>query len=197
MSSSRFFWGATLIVVGVVFILLKTHYIDYPARFVFRNLLPLALIILGIILIVHRARRHAPHHESGETVSAGAYQIHRSINKVFGDISIDTANIDLDGLRLSTVFGDTRANLRGGRLKSGNNNADFSTTFGDITVIAPRDTQIFAYGANTFGDLFILGKTAGGISNSLTTKTEGFDAASARLFITARTIFGDVKIYQA
>jgi len=197
MAKGRFIWGIVLITIGVLIILARADVFDYPFRLFWQNFWPIALIAAGTALIIYGARKTEPKLVTADGPSTGSYTIPNRINKFFGDIHFDAANVDLDGLQLETVFGDISVAVSGANVKQGDNRISLSATFGDITVILPRNMDIFAYGSDTFGDLFILGQSQSGISNSLTVKTDGFDLATNKVYINARTVFGDVKIYQA
>ncbi len=197
MSRNRVVWGIVLIAIGVLIILARADVFDYPFRMFWRNFWPIALIAAGAALIFYSIRKAEPELVTADGPATGTYFMTNRINKIFGDIHFDAANVDLDGMQLETVFGDISLATSGANVKQGDNRISLSATFGDITVILPRSMEVYVYAADTFGDLFILGQSQTGISNSLTVKTDGFDQATRKVYITARTVFGDIKIYQA
>jgi len=198
MLNKREFWGAIILIVGLIFLLGNLDFIDYSTRRFIRNLWPLILIIVGIAFII----RHSGHKGKNNWVKDGfsnrsGENIHGSTSRVFGDSNIETKNVEIDGLDYSSVFGDMSLNLAEAKLKTGINKIYVSATFGDITVIVPSDMEAKAYGATTFGDLYVLGRSASGISNRLTMQSDGYDNATDKVYISATTTFGDVKVYKS
>lgn len=200
MSNSRIIWAIILIAIGAIAIAVKADFLDWPFTFVFRNLFPIGLIALGIYLIVRQANKNKPRpdwiDEATGTDNTTNYGAFNNMDKVFGDLHFKASGFDLNGMNFSTTFGDMNINLEDGKLSPGNNRLSASAIFGDVTITVPKGMAVFATGSDTFGDLFILGKIASGISNHMIEKTEGFDAASEKLYINAKTVFGDVRVYQ-
>ncbi len=196
MSNSRIIWAIILIVIGIIGIGVRADVLNWPFQFIFHNLLSIALIALGIYVIVRQANRHKapenPASSNAELFSPGF----RTLEKVFGDLHFDARDIDINGRDFSTVFGDILLYLSGGRLSPGNNRISATTVFGDVTITVPKEMAIFATGSDTFGEIIIFGRMASGISNSLIHKTDNFDTATEKLYIHARTVFGDVRIFQ-
>ncbi len=197
MHRSNFWIGAVLIFLGAIFLLANLDIFDHPFHWVFRNFWPILIIVVGLFLIFRSARRSSSYIPPTSDNSGQPYTMINRASKIFGDIHQEAANCDINGMNFSTTFGNISINLSGGKLQGGDNKADFSAIFGDITVVVPKEMEVFAYGSATFGDLHILGKSASGISNNLTTQTDGFDSAASKVYITAGTTFGNVKIYRA
>ncbi len=197
MSNSRIVWAIILIVVGIIGIGVRADLLNWPFRFVFHNLLSIGLVALGIYLIVRQAnRRKAPDSSTQPSVAEPFGAGFQTLEKVFGDMHFDARDIELNGRNFSTVFGDILLYLSGGRLSKGNNRISATTVFGDVTITLPKDMAVFATGSDIFGEIIIFGRIASGISNSLIQKTENFDSAQEKLYIHARTVFGDVRIFQ-
>ncbi len=198
MFHKRQFWGAILLFLGVIFLLGNLDIFDYSLRQIFKGLWPMVLIIIGIGLIIRhsRNRERTVSIEIDGTGSTARDSYHENF-RLFGDHNIDSRDREINGLDYSTVFGDTKLNLSGARLKSGDNNIFISTTFGDITVIAPHGMAIKAHGSTTFGDIYILDQSTSGIPCKLTRQTDNYDTATEKVFIRISAIFGSIKIYQA
>jgi len=196
MINKREFWGLLILIVGLVLLLSNFHFIDYSVRHFMRNLWPLILIVIGVALIVRHTRRKTVVSDDSGQVFSGE-RIAGDISKTFGDLNIDLNGREIDGLDTSTTFGDMTINLAGAKLKSGINRIRLSGVFGDMIVIVPSNIEAFAYATNTFGDIHIFGKMQSGISNSLQNQTEGYEAATVKVHISAGTTFGDVKIFKA
>jgi predicted membrane protein len=197
MTNSRIIWAIALIMIGLVAIAVRADLLDWPFRFIFRNLFSIGLIALGIYLIIRQLNRPkmtdpAGHSELLEPYAPGF----QTFEKAFGDLHFDARDTDLNGRHFSTVFGDIMLYLSGGRLVPGINRLTVSAVFGDINVTVPKEMAVFATGSDTFGDITIFGKVASGMANSLMQKTDNFDSVPDKLYIHARTVFGDVRIHQ-
>jgi predicted membrane protein len=194
MSKGRTIFGIILIVIGAIFILDHIRLLHYS---LWSNFWPIILIIIGIALIVRYSKRKKETTTINVDMPNGEY-IRGSASRVFSDHNFIAKDSEIDGLNLSTVFGDNTLNLAGAKLKPGVNRIDISGVFGDITVIIPGGMEAMAYGSTTFGDIFILGQSAtSGISNSLQNKTTNYETAAEKVHIHASQTFGDIKIYQA
>jgi len=191
------FWGAIILIIGLALLAGQLDFIDYSIRHLLSSLWPIVLIILGIALIVKHKRPsgHFPEDVADARTRPDFKRI-RHISKTFGDMAIDARDMEINGASYSTVFGDIQVTLKGARLDTGANHLAASTTFGDITIVVPGDMEAMAYCSSSFGDLYVFGKTASGISNVMTHKTPGYEKAGNAIQISARTNFGDVKIYQ-
>ena len=196
MLKSRQFWGAIIVIIGLIFLLDNLEAIDYSVGRFFADFWPVILIIIGATLIFKAVRSRG---RSREFLSSTESEVimERHISKVFGDQNIETRGIEIDGFDCSTTFGDTSVNLSGAKLKQGDNRLDITSVFGDITIIVPGDFQARAHGSTTFGDVHIFGRSASGIPNNLTAQTDGFDRAASRLIIATRATFGTIKVHRA
>jgi predicted membrane protein len=198
MLNRREFWGALILIIGLIFLFGNLDFIDFSARRFIRNLWPVILIIVGIAFILRHSGRKGKNNWIKDSFSyRSGEHIHGSTSHVFGDSNIEAKNIEIDGLDNSSVFGDISINLAGAKLKAGVNKVFVSATFGDITVIVPSNMEAKAYGATTFGDLYVLGRSASGISNRLTMQSDGYDNAADKVYISATTTFGDIKVYKS
>lgn len=199
MTNSRIIWAIVLIAIGLAGIAIQADVLDWPFRFVFRNLFSIGLIALGIYLIVRQFNKPKPADSFGQTQPFGATAVttgFQTFDKAFGDLNFDARDSEINGRHVSTVFGDISLNLAGCRLASGINRLNVSAVFGDIFITVPKDMAVFATGTDTFGDINIFGKISSGISNNLMEKTSNFDTAANKLYIYAKTVFGDVRIHQ-
>ena len=198
MLNRREFWGGIIILIGLIFLLGNIELIDYSTRRFIHNLWPIILIIVGIAFIIRHSGRKSKNNWYTDSFShKTTLNMHGSSSRVFGDANIETKGMEIDGLDFSSVFGDMSLNLAEAKLKSGVNKVHVSTTFGDITVIVPNNMEAKAYGATTFGDLYVLGRSASGISKSITMQSDGYDAATDKVLISAAATFGDIKVYKS
>lgn len=197
MLNRREFWGAIILIIGLIFLFGNLEILDYSVRRFIRNLWPVILIIVGIAFIIrHTGRKGKNNWAKDNFFYRTGDHIHGSISRVFGDSDIEARGIEIDGLDCTSVFGDLSLNLAEAKLKSGINKVYVSTTFGDITVIVPSNMEAKAYGATTFGDLYVLGRSASGISNNITMQSDGYDNTADKVYITATATFGDIKVYK-
>ena len=192
---NRIFWGLLILIIGVLLLLANLEIIDYSARRMISHIWPAALIILGLYLLTLYFRGHG---HCGDIVinvsSDGISRMGSKFDRTFGDTRIEAKDMEIDGLSSSMVFGDTRIDLTGGRLKPGVNRVTVSSVFGDIKVLVPPGVEAAASASNTFGDIDVLGKSAEGIGNSLHSQTAGYDSASIKIDIAVRTTFGDIRV---
>jgi lia operon protein LiaF len=118
-------------------------------------------------------------------------------SRIFGDNRIEAGEMEIDGFSCSTVFGDTSLNLTGARLKSGQNNVDIHSVFGDITVIVPAGIEVKAFSSSTFGDHYVFGRTMSGLGKSLANQTDKYDSVDSKVHMSVRAVFGDINIHRA
>ena len=115
--------------------------------------------------------------------------------KTFGDLFIDCANVDMQSLEISTVFGDIEVKLHGGILAKGLNRMVISGFIGDVRILVPQDMSIFAQCSNFIGDVELLGNRASGFGNNIDGQTDNYDQAESKLYIATNSFIGDVRIY--
>lgn len=167
------FSGWFLIVLGLVFLLPTTGLVGWNEIWKFW---PAALILVGFSLILKRDTCCAPGRTS-ETSGEDQIKGHT----VFGDLEKVLNSQAFSGGTLSTVFGDTRLNLREAKL--GHNGAviDASVIFGDITIMIPQSWPLEIRSST------VLGSLKNNCRNSQVSEGQ-------RLIINAHVVFGDLKI---
>ncbi|MEP0828996.1 MAG: cell wall-active antibiotics response protein [bacterium] len=190
--------GLILILLGGVLLSLSIITNIYPHVRIWKImplLWPLVLVALGLYLIF---RKQFQAHPKVIEISAAAEKIAtefgQKFEKTFGDVSLNARDAEIDGTNVSCAFGDCFLNLTGAKLKPGTNQIFVATTFGDVTIMVPKNIEVWVFGTSTMGDLVIFDRKVSGISNSLSHQTPGYDTAAVRLQITARTTFGDVQV---
>jgi lia operon protein LiaF len=195
MARGRIFWGFLILIIGVLLLLANLEIIDYSAKRMISHIWPAALIILGLYILTLYFRGHGQCGDIVINVSGDRFsRMGSKFERTFGDIRIEAKDMEIDGLSSSMVFGDTKIDLTGGRLKSGVNRVTVSSVFGDIKILVPPGVEAAATVSNTFGDIDALGKSAEGIGNSLRSQTAGYDSASIKIDIDVRTTFGDIRV---
>jgi len=192
------FWGAVLLVIGLIMIIGRLTVVDYDLRHFIGSLWPLFLIIIGVALIASHKRSSTLFGDVKiDQASREVYDSIRELNRIFGDISIRGDNMEIGSRSFSTVFGDIEMDLVKATAREGINSLYVSAVFGDITLALPQNIEVLSYCSSAFGDLYNLGAAKSGITSNLTRRTEGYEKAATTLHITARTTFGDIKIYRA
>jgi len=193
----REFWGAVLLIVGIILLLSNLDFIDYSFRKIIHDFWPVLIILLGILLIVNSLRKKEGNHDYGFDLSTDCCRHSgKKHSHVFGDVKLEAKDTEIDGLESSTVFGNTFLSLAGAKLKPGQNRINIATTFGDITVIVPERMEASASASATFGNLHVFDKMADGISNRLSAQTSGYEVASSKIQISAAATFGEIRIYR-
>jgi predicted membrane protein len=197
MINKREFWGAIILIIGLILLVRNLDFIDYTTRRTIGNLWPVVFILAGIAFLITQKRRRVQFGSVKIDGSTGAdISPSSQMRRVFGDITINADGMDIDDTNYSTTFGDLHLNLSGARLKTGSNRIDSSAVFGDIVIIIPGDIEVMAYASSTFGDLYVLGQAASGLSKRLKAQTDGYDSAEKKIQIFAGTTFGSIKIYK-
>jgi hypothetical protein len=98
---------------------------------------------------------------------------------VFGDITLAGPSVPL---RVSTVFGDVRMDLRGLRTDADRLDLHLTTYFGDVDVIVAEGVDAQIQGRTVFGDRRIDLAPVPRVSGT------------PRIVVHARTVFGDLKL---
>lgn len=193
--------GLILIVLGgflLSFSIISNIYPQFKFWKIMPLLWPLLLVAFGLYLIFRKQfQGHPKIIEITAAADKIATEFGQKFEKAFGDISLNAKGAEIDGTNISCTFGDCFLNLTGAKLKQGTNQVSITATFGDVTVLVPKDMEVWIFGTSTIGDLVILDRKVSGISNSLSHQTADYDTAAVRLQITARTTFGDVRVLWA
>ncbi len=111
-----------------------------------------------------------------EIVGSRAPEVQTS---VFGDISLAGPTVPL---RVSTVFGDVRMDLRGLRTGADRLDLHLSTVFGDIDVVVAEGVDAQIEGRTVLGD------------RKVSLAPVPRVAGTPRIVVHARTVFGDLKL---
>jgi predicted membrane protein len=195
MMQKKSFWGPIILLIGIILLLGNLNIIDYSVRRFFHDLWPAALIILGAYIIFRHFRESS--NNSGINFNFHDDSIDGITgleSRAFGDFNIDLNGMDIDGLSRSVAFGDMTVNLSGVRLKSGINRASFKSSFGSLKVMVPAPIEFRAELSSSFGHAEVLGRSSGGLTDELACQTDGYDLAASKLYISAQSSFGEVKI---
>jgi predicted membrane protein len=191
------FWGIIMLIIGVLLLLSNLDFIDYSIQRIIHDFWPALLVIVGIYLIVRAlSKKEDTDNLVINITSSDGNRVGKKYSQAFGDLKLETRDMEVDGLDTSITFGDTFISLVGAKLNPGINYVSLSSSFGDITVIIPERMEVLAAASNTFGDLHILDKMVDGLSNHLSAQTAGYSAAESKVNIRANGVFGDIRIYR-
>ena len=197
MNKSRMWFGVSLIVLGVLFLLDTMGVMDFGT--LFRDFWPLLLVLWGVFMIFRR--RPSASGPSGHDwdqafgdvdASVSADTLHHA--NVFGDLTVRVTSKAFQGGEVSTVFGDMVLDLHECALADGEQRLKLHGVFGDCSIRIPANTP-YALSANTvFGSLRTPDQQKGGVGSNLDYDSPGYASAGKRLRISASQVFGDIHV---
>jgi len=195
MISSRMWFGVTLIVVGVLFLLDSTGVIGF--RYVMRSFWPLILVGWGVWLLFRGGRRTPQpppvsqvFEDRNETHSSGG--IHSS--NVFGNLTLNVDAVDFSGGTVSNVFGDIRMDLSKATIAEGESVLRVDGVFGATHITLPPNIEYAVYASTVFGHVERNSDHHEGFSPRLEYQTPGYAIAPRKLRIIASQVFGDMLV---
>jgi predicted membrane protein len=177
--------GISMIVIGLLLLLDSFEVLNF-----WKAIWPTALIIVGLAIIFkHRINAQVVERENDRGLTAS-----HVMGAVFGDIRIAGLTGGIGTIDRSLVFGDIVIDLNGAELLETVNVINASTMFGDVNIfvpeIFPKKVQLNCCA----GSLRFNQKSADGIFPSLKHTDDNYEEAPAKLYIKARTCFGDVQV---
>lgn len=181
-----FLWGAILIIIGILILFDNLEILKFWAAM--GNLWPIILIIVGIWIIYKKSE--------GVSTKVGITPQQKNLSQGFGDLIIDSKDMDPDGLNLSSGFGDVEVNLTKARFEDKEHSININSGFGDVRIMLPQDMPVSAWGRSFAGKIDILGRSADGLGNSLEHKDENYDTSTKKVKISAKLGFGDIRIFR-
>ncbi len=161
------------IALGGIFLLPTNHIIEWHEIWKYW---PIALILIGLSLIFKRETYYSP---GRATEMTGEDTIKGTV--IFGNLEKGTNSQQFSGGSLSTVFGDTRLNLKDAQLNENGAVLDASVIFGDILIMIPQSWALEIRSSNVLGDLKNKSRNSQG-------------STGKRLIINAHIVFGDLEI---
>jgi predicted membrane protein len=197
-STGRTVIGSLLILVGLLFLFDTTG--AFTLGELFRTYWPILLIIGGTVLLLRsRGAGGSPRgvvDQStlfGDTVSTAATDELNS-STVFGNYEVRVTSRSFRGGSISTVFGDTAADLSGVEFAEGEQRLKINGVFGDLNLRLPVGAAYAVRATAVFGSVTVDGQRREGFSNSLEIASAGFATASRKLRIELAQVFGDVLV---
>ncbi len=193
--------GSVLILAGVVFLLDNLGLIN--AEYIFRDFWPLFLILGGIGLLSRGRRSHGSDAGPGATSSglpaergASVTEDRTHASAVFGKIERKVSSRNFSGGECSIVFGDIILDLTDAELASGEQILRTSAVFGSVVIDLPSGVEYSVKTNHVAGGMDVNGARKGGMFQSLSFRSKGYETAVKRLSISVSFVFGDVKIRQ-
>ncbi|MGE5315440.1 MAG: cell wall-active antibiotics response protein LiaF [Acidobacteriota bacterium] len=190
--------GLILVILGVLF-LLDTLDIAHFGQLI-STWWPLILILIGINILTKQ--RHEKREHYGDTVDAVFGDTTQTINSnavsysnVFGDLDVKVTSKEFRGGFINTTFGDSHIDLSEVDMAFGESLLRIDGVFGDVHVLAPKNTPIMVTGKTVFGDVSVMGVKKQGFAQEIVHKTDGYDEAPKKLKIYMNEVFGDVKVW--
>lgn len=139
-----FSWGGILITIGLIILLAANNrvpgfvFITFGLFFVFPELWPLVLVILGGYLIFGKQFIKKLRYESDDSSSATTIDD----VAVFGGGHKNYIINNFTGGRSTAVFGGSEINLHGCTLAEGHSSLEVIAIFGGTTFMVPRDWNL-------------------------------------------------------
>jgi predicted membrane protein len=197
--SAHLWWGLTLIVVGVLFLLDNMGTLDFG--YILSTYWPLIFIIWGAGLLFGR-QTTSPSSEGAEKSSEkvfgdtneGTRTNEIKYATVFGDCSVRVSSDNFRGGTVSTVFGDTVVDCSAATLSPGEQRLNISGVFGDTQLWLPKEAAFRLTSSTVFGDIRCKDQKQEGFSPSLRYESPGYSSAERRLRVDISQVFGDVTV---
>jgi hypothetical protein len=191
-TSRRLWWGGALILLGLLFLLDNSGYID--ASDAVKEFWPVLLVIWGIVLLVRRNSPPVAPAAGPPSGTAPADADRLSASSVFGDTTMSVNSPAFKGGSLSSVFGDTSIDLSSCVLADGEQALRISSVFGDTSIRVPAHAAIAVSASTAFGSAAVMDQHRDGFALTLTYESPGYASAPKRLRVHVSQVFGDVRV---
>ena len=198
--SSHLWWGITLIILGVLFLLDNMDLVDFG--YLLSTFWPIIFIIWGAGILL---RKDVPRPESGGPEESNGRKVVGDMDEetrtqeinystVFGDCTVRVSSEAFRGGSVSTVFGDTEIDCSGATVSNGEQRLSVKGVFGDVELWLSRDTAFRLTSSTVFGTIRCNDQKQEGFSPSLQYESPGYGGAERRLRIDISQVFGDVTV---
>jgi hypothetical protein len=219
LSTSRFWWGIVLIVLGVLFLLDTAYVLD--VRELIRTYWPLILVFIGIRLLVRYrmgtgtggtatggaswnaaggagagGAGAANWNAGGSTGSDARQSTGDTVNEsiLFGNANVRVVSSTFRGGKISTVFGGAEIDLIGATMAPGTHTLKIDCVFGGVAVRIPPAIAVTVSADGVLGEVVVNGEKRDGFFPALEWTSPSYASGSARLQIDTSTIFGQVSV---
>lgn len=193
--SNKLFWGAVLIVIGVLMLTKSFHLFDLVGFFI-RNW-PVVLILLGAYLIYEAKSKGAAAGDDQEL----AYQPIKSVSggllqsNVIGDVRLKLEQPAFNGGEAKTGVGSIIVDASQIKLAPGEQQLYLHCVVGDIQVDLAPNVPVQISTRVSLGDIKVLDRKADGFGQEINYKTPEYDAAPAKLNLICHVGMGDIRIF--
>ena len=163
------FWGALIVLAGILLILRNVLKIDLPVMGI---IFPIIIITVGISLLT------------------GARITPQGQNTVFNEGTYEAGS---DNAKYSVVFGKGVYDLRNVKPVDKDIHIDVSTVFGGAEIIIDRNTPLIIEGASVFGAVEFPNKESVSFGDKTYT-SPGYTAGTPAIHVHAKVVFGGIEI---
>ena len=189
------FWGAALILFGVLLLLDNLDVADFGEMV--SQYWPFLIILWGLSIIVkhNRSRTSSPEtpppFATGEQFSGDL--LHDS--NVFGNIMLSVTSKNFKGGSISTIFGDCNLDLTEAVVAEGDHILRVHSVFGNSLISLPQSSPVSISATAVMGNLSVRGLHKGGLSSAIDSTPPEYTAAPNRLKMLVSKVFGNVRIF--
>lgn len=177
--------GAALIVVGALLTLDNLYVIRFDFWDAVGRFWAVALIAIGIWLIYHQTRSN----DTVTAISEGG-----KINRAAGQVRAKPKSIGDRGLDIQLGAGSIEIDLTGTNFRDGENVVEASVGVGEVVVKLPGQIACSVSGSCGIGDVHLFADKSDGFSPRLDKTDPGYESATKKVKVTAKSGLGDVKV---
>ncbi|MFQ5674764.1 MAG: cell wall-active antibiotics response protein LiaF [bacterium] len=192
-NKSAVYWGIIMIALGVIFLLDELDIMD--AGDFFSRFWPLILIAIGVKMILTRQETSSTASNDREQLADSSDPVKYS--KVIGDINLKLETKALEGGNIGTTIGDMKIDLSDIDMATGEKTLSIDGMIGDVRVILPKTLKVTVKANVTIGDIQLLDITGDGFFLSRSYKSQGYDKAQKKLYISISEVIGDIEVRRA
>jgi len=171
MFASKLFWGALVIIAGILIILGGVFKINIP---IFRTLFALFIIYIGVRMLMGSF--------------GGSWKSRGDNADVFSSSQYRVTNADL-GKEYNAVFGSQKIDLSGLTLDQ-DASIEFNAVFGSIEIRVPANLNLRVKGSAVFGSTQFPNGTQAVFGDQTFSTEQG---SGPRLDVEANAVFGSVR----
>lgn len=185
------FWGASLVLLGVFLILGRIDMITFHIGMVWR-LWPLVLVYIGLTTLFSNDRGihiHWCDECEGEKTSCWTCGSEADENTNWhkhisvGKFRRNQANWSAEAMDLTNSIGEYELDFTRAFIPDENVPITMKGWVGDVKILIPKDVEFSLRARAVVGDVYVAGQSQEGFNPSLRYKTPGYDEATRKLTI--------------